>query len=78
MGMNHNCRKKKMLFCMSGDQGYRFFAAGFRRGNHLRVFPPAKGMVDPPWGHPDHLRLCSDETLKKKRAVITTALVCFL
>ena len=55
-----------MLFCMSGDQGYRFFAAGFRRGNHLRVFPPAKGMVDPPWGHPDHLRLCSDETLKKK------------
>ena len=67
-----------MLFCMSGDQGYRFFADGLRRGNHLRVFPPAKGMVDPPWGHPDHLRLCSDETLKKKRAVITTALVCFL
>ena len=60
---------------MSGDQGYRFFAAGFRRGNHLRVFPPAKGMVDPPWGHPDHLRLCSDETLKKKRAVIPRLLI---
>ena len=53
---------------MSGNQGYRFCAAGFRRSDELRVFPPAKGLADPPWCHSDHLRLCSDETLNRSAA----------
>ena len=89
-GYEQQLPQEKVFSFMSGNQGYRFCAAGFRRSDDLRVFPPAKGLADPPWCHSDHLRLCSDETLNRiaanerharhtrKRAVVMTALVCFL
>ena len=83
--------QKKEKFDMEGRiLSFCCCAAGFRRSDDLRVFPPAKGLANPPWCHSDHLRLCSDETLNRiaanerharhtrKRAVVMTALVCFL